>query len=35
MARQQAARAMKQLPAGPAKQRAQDIQDEAKREGKP
>jgi predicted Zn-dependent protease len=34
-ARQQAARAIKQLPAGPAKQRAQDIQDEAKREGKP
>jgi predicted Zn-dependent protease len=34
-ARQQAARALKQLPAGPAKQRAQDIQDEAKREGKP
>ena len=34
-ARQQAARAAKQLPAGPAKQRALDIQDEAKREGKP
>jgi predicted Zn-dependent protease len=34
-ARQQASRAVKQLPAGPAKQRAQDIQDEAKREGKP
>src|SRR5690348_4384626 len=34
-ARQQAARAVKQLPAGPAKQRALDIQDEAKREGKP
>ena len=34
-ARQQATRAMKQLPPGPYKQRAQDIQDEAKREGKP
>jgi predicted Zn-dependent protease len=34
-ARQQAGRAAKQLPPGPAKQRAQDIQDEAKREGKP
>jgi len=34
-ARQQAARAVKQLPPGPAKQRALDIQDEAKREGKP
>ena len=34
-ARQQAVRAGKQLPAGPAKQRALDIQDEAKREGKP
>ena len=34
-ARQQAGRAVKQLPPGPAKQRAQDIQDEAKREGKP
>jgi predicted Zn-dependent protease len=34
-ARQQAARAVKQLPAGAAKQRALDIQDEAKREGKP
>jgi predicted Zn-dependent protease len=34
-ARQQAARALKLLPAGPAKQRALDIQEEAKREGKP
>ena len=34
-ARQQAVRAAKQLPPGPAKQRALDIQDEAKREGKP
>jgi predicted Zn-dependent protease len=34
-ARQQATRAVKQLPPGPAKQRALDIQDEAKREGKP
>jgi predicted Zn-dependent protease len=34
-ARQQAARALKLLPAGPAKQRALDIQSEAKREGRP
>ncbi len=34
-ARQQAARAIKLLPPGPAKQRALDIQDEAKREGRP
>jgi predicted Zn-dependent protease len=34
-ARQQASRAAKQLPPGPAKQRALDIQDEAKRQGKP
>jgi predicted Zn-dependent protease len=34
-ARQQAARALKLLPAGPSKQRALDIQEEAKREGKP
>ncbi|HEV2548163.1 MAG TPA: M48 family metalloprotease [Stellaceae bacterium] len=33
-ARQQAARALKLLPAGPAKQRALDIQSEAKREGR-
>jgi predicted Zn-dependent protease len=33
-ARQQAARAIKLLPAGPAKQRALDLQGEAKREGK-
>jgi predicted Zn-dependent protease len=31
MARQQAMRAIKLLPAGPARQRAQDIADEAKR----
>jgi len=35
LARQQAARALKLLPAGPAKQRALDIQSEAKREGRP
>jgi predicted Zn-dependent protease len=34
-ARQQAARALKLLPAGPARQRALDIQSEAKREGRP
>jgi predicted Zn-dependent protease len=34
-ARQQAARALQLLPAGAAKQRALDIQAEAKREGKP
>jgi predicted Zn-dependent protease len=34
-ARQQASRALKLLPAGPDKQRALDIQEEAKREGKP
>ncbi|HXY98590.1 MAG TPA: M48 family metalloprotease [Stellaceae bacterium] len=34
-ARQQAARALKLLPPGPDKQRALDIQGEAKREGKP
>jgi predicted Zn-dependent protease len=34
-ARQQAARALKLLPPGPEKQRALDIQGEAKREGKP
>ncbi len=33
-ARQQAARALKLLPPGVAKQRAQDLQDEAKREGR-
>jgi predicted Zn-dependent protease len=33
-ARQQSARALKLLPAGPAKQRAIDIQSEAKREGR-
>jgi len=35
MARQQATRAIQILPAGPAKQRALDIQSEAKREGRP
>jgi predicted Zn-dependent protease len=34
-ARQQAARALKSLPAGPARQRALDIQSEAKRDGRP
>jgi predicted Zn-dependent protease len=34
-ARQQAARALKLLPPGPAKQRALDLQGEAKREGRP
>jgi predicted Zn-dependent protease len=34
-ARQQAARALKLLPPGPSRQRAQDLQGEAKREGRP
>ena len=34
-AREQAARAIKLLPPGPARQQAEDLQGEAKREGKP
>jgi predicted Zn-dependent protease len=35
LAREQAARAIKLLPPGPARQQAEDLQGEAKREGKP